>query len=236
MAMNFALILEAVKNSLSVTVDELKNIANAVTIQLNRDVSPVWGGNHIVRVSDGTDLTPDEVAFAIVDSLPDEPGAVAYHDINGVGVPVAFEAIAMCNAAVTGKDSMSVAISHECIETIVDFACNEWVDDGSGSEWAKEACDSVESVYYAITTGIISGSVDVSAFLLPAFFNPNSKGPYSFPSLPMVPFRTYSGGYQIKRASGSSETQVTAEIIGRQRIHSLKRRHMSSRAFRRGLK
>lgn len=232
--MNFALILNAPQNSLHVTSEQLGQIAQAITVQLNRDVAPVWGGIHTVRVSDGTDLQTGEVAFAIVDTLPDEPGAIAYHDVNGQGVPVAFEAMAMCTSVISGKDSLSLGISHECIETVGDMACNEWVDDGAGSEWARELCDAVESNLYSVDIG--GGvSVDVSAFLLPAFFDPNASGPYSYPPSAVAPFRTYAGGYQIKRVSGSGETQVTAITSGRQRIHSLKRRHFSSRARKRGL-
>lgn len=237
MNLTFALVLQSPINSLKVTTLELQNIARAVTIQLNRDYAPKWGGSYNVRVSDGTDLQDGEVVFSIVDSLPDEEkDVVALHTVTGNGVAVAYEAQAMCNSVTTGKDSMSVAISHECCETACDYACNEWVDDGEGSEYAKECCDSVESNYYAVSLDE-NTSIDVSAFALPAFFNPNdSKGPYSFPELPIKPLQTYVGGYQNKRTSGGGETQVTAEMSGRQRIHSLKRRHWSSRAYRRGLR
>ena len=232
--MNFALILQATLPSLPITASDLGTIAQAITIQLNRDVAPIWGGSHVVRTSDGKDLQPGEVAFAIVNTLPDAPGAVAYHDVNGNGVPVAFEAVSMCSSIMSGSDSVSVAISHECIETIGDAACNLWADDGQGNEWARELCDAVESEWYSISVNAIN--VNVSDFLLPAFFDLNASGPYSFLNYAQKPFRTGPNGYQIKRTSGTGEQQVSATQLGIRRMHSRKREHWSSRAYRRGFR
>src|SRR5271167_3350905 len=104
---NFVLVLAAPVNTIGVTTTQLHQIAQSVTVQLNRDVSTHWGGSHMVRVGEAPspEILPGEIAFALVDELPSAPGAVAYHDIQGNGVPVAFEALSMCNSVLSGPDS-----------------------------------------------------------------------------------------------------------------------------------
>jgi hypothetical protein len=233
--MNFVLLLEATANTLGVTPANLLQIASAITVQLNRDVAPAWGGTHLVRVSDPGAILPGEIAFAILDNLPDAPGAVAYHDVEGNGVPVAFAALAMCNAILTGSDSLSVAISHECCEAVGNPAVNEWVDDGFGNEWCHELCDAVEAVTYSVD------GVDVSDFVLPSFFDHGATGPYSHQAATGMPFATAPGGYQIQRTSGTNEHQSALESrapralyhgpSGRP-LHEAHRRHLATRAGR----
>lgn len=212
------------------TADWLEQCAIACNTQLSRDVAPVYGGTYVVRVGTADTVAPGEMVFAIVDSLPDAPGAVAYHDVNGGDVPVAFLALSTCKTL----DDVSTAISHELVETAGDAACDLWVDDGYGSEWARELCDAVESNGYPIA-GIM-----MSDFLLPAFFGPTEAGPWNYMGAvasttahadPTGPFETAAGGYQIKRTAGTGEAQVTGQV----REHRVaKLHHWSSRPFRRG--
>ena len=206
----------------------LTSVAEACTIQLNRDISASYGGNYSVRAGSGpTDVAAGETVFTLVDSLPQAPGAIAFHDVDGSALPFATLALSTCSTL----NDVSTAISHELCETAVDVACNAWRDDGNGHEYAQEACDACQEASYDIN-GVL-----VSDFLLPAFFAPNAKGPYSFVqstggSGPSAPFSTTSGGYQIQRQSGGGETQVTGDL-GRRAERA---KHFSSRTFRRGLK
>lgn len=232
--MNFVLLLETKTNTLGVTVADLAKIAAAVTIQLNRDVASIWGGEHIVRAGiSNTDIQPGEYAFAILDELPDAPGDIAYHSIDGEGVPILFEAASMCDGIFSGRDSLSGAISHECIETIGDPSINRWADNFAGEEFSFELCDACESNSYLIN------GVTVSDFLIPSFFNVSGSVPFTFvhrggesvtsPSVagfPSMPFATSSGGYQRTRTSTETSTQVN----GAQRRHAAKRTHWSSRS------
>jgi hypothetical protein len=202
-------------------------MAAALTTQLNRDVAPAWGGSYGVRVGkSGKALAKGEIACAIVDDLPDAPGAIAYHDVDGSEVPTIFLARRQCNSLLSGPDSVSSAMSHELCETVGDPFCNEWADDGQGHEYAKELCDAVQE------TGYVIGDVAVSNFLLPAFFAPGASGPYDFLGTAAVaPFHTAPGGYQIVRPAGGAATQV----LGRLRDERLaKKRHPTSRTYRRG--
>ncbi len=214
-----------------VTPAWLATVAQSCALQLTRDVAPVYGGSYAVRVgASPADVQPGEMVFAIVDALPDAPGAVAYHDVAGADVPVAFLALSTCNTL----PDVSTAISHELCETAGDEACDLWADDGQGSEWAREICDAVESNFYEIA-GVV-----VSDFLLPGFFAPGDPGPYNFcatgvvnsgGSPPLSPFATSPNGYQIKRASGTGETIIQGSVRA---LRQAKVDHWSSRTTRRG--
>ena len=153
----------------SLTPEVLKQIASALNVQLNRDYGPQCGGNYSVRVGAGAgDIQVGEVVFAILPTLPNAPGDVAYHDVNGNGVPVCWDAITASDTLIGPGNSVSVAISHELLETPGDPGCNLWADGGDGFEYARERCDAVESQSYQVQ------GVYVSNFLLDSFFVPGA--------------------------------------------------------------
>lgn len=213
----------------------LAAMAQALTVYLNRDVASYWGGNHAVREGSGpSDVQPSEVVCALVDSLPDAPGAVAYHDVAGQEVPVVFLARTQCNSIGSGPDSVSNGMSHELAETVGDAYVNAWRDGGDGKEYAQELCDAVQETGYAIA--VDGESFSVSNFVLPAFFAPGAPGPYDYlgtigQGAVSAPLQTAAGGYQLVRTGGTGETQVTGEIAPRRRA---KKRHPTSRTYRRG--
>lgn len=228
--MNFVLVNDgtsAVPLTAQVTLAWLERVASSMTVQLDRDVSPSWGGSYSVRASlSGQPIAPGEIVFAMVDVLPGAPGAVAYHDVDGNAAPVAYLALSMCSTL----DDVSVAISHELCETAGDPGCNLWADDARGTEWARELCDAVESSRYQVN------GVTVSDFVLPAFFVANAPGPYTYtesvggPRILHGPFDTASGGYQIKRAASDQTAQVHGRVHARA---AEKLPHWSSRLARR---
>jgi hypothetical protein len=220
----------------------LADIAHACSVQLNRDYSTHWGGNFEVRAGAGAgDIQPGEVVFAVLQTLPDAPGEIAYHDVDGNGVPTLFDGITLSDTLVGSGNSLSVAISHELLETAGDAGCNLWADGGDGNEYAHELCDAVESQTYA------EGGVYVSNFVIPAFFVPGSAGPYDHMSYallsgatgPAKPLATAGGGYQIVRSAGAGEHQVqalTSEGATRFAARAPKRARPESRQSRRGLR
>lgn len=217
----------------ALTPDLGQQIAIACAIQLNRDVATYWGGSYRVRwAAPSEPPAPGDVIALIVDDLPDAPGAIGYH--NWEGVPDIFIARNMCSTLTEGTGSLSQCLSHELCETVGDMACNAWRDDGAGSEFAQELCDAVESGFYTLMANGPGVPVDVSDFVLPAFFNPgDTQGPYSYLKAAPAPFTTAVGGYQIKRTSGAGETQVTGTVRLERRA---KKRHWSSRTYRRGVR
>jgi hypothetical protein len=226
MSLSVCLVMQATSSPLvpQVTPEWLAQVAAACQLQLARDVAPIWGPA-VGGVRVGTPQ-PEEMVFAIVDALPNAPGAEAYHDWENAAA-VAFLALSTCQTL----DDVSSGISHELCETAGDLACNRWADDAAGREWAIELCDAVQEQSYD------ADGVVVSDWLLPAFFSPGAPGPFSFVQLqggtgPGAPFGTTAGGYQLQRASGSGETQVTG-TLGRRAARA---KHYSSRTFRRGLR
>lgn len=221
-------------NGGTLTPTALAAIAQALTVFMDRDLSTYWGGSYRVRAgSSPTDVAQGEIVCAILDALPSVPGAVAYHDVQGAEVPVVFLARSQCSSISTGSDSISSALSHELAETAGDPACNKWVDDNAGHEWAHELCDAVQEWGYVIE------GIAVSDFVLPSFFAPGAVGPYNFCGLTAggpqlhAALATAPGGYQIQRSSGGGETQVSG-FIADHRVE--RKRHHSSRTFRRGVR
>ncbi len=226
------------------TPDKLAQICAALDVQLNRDVSTYWGGNHRVRGATPDNPPADgEVVALVVDVLPaGDPQAVAYHDWQGT--PQIYAARSMCSSLTSGAGSLSQALSHELCETVGDEGCNLWADDGTGTEWAHELCDAVESGWYQF-----QDNVAVSDFLLPAYFEPGGMRPYSYLEIaggdgPAAPFSVAPGGYAIKRAAASSESQVTGMMLAPPTVsltltvpfgmRAAKKAHWSARTFRRG--
>jgi len=214
-----------------ISAELLAAIAAALDVQLNAHVSPYWGGNYSVRAGAAGDVPlAGEVVCALVDSLPDAPGAVAYHDVDGHETPVVWLARTACNSLTSGSDSVSSALSHELCEAAGDPFVNAWRDDGHGSEWAQELCDAVQE------TGYTQDGIAVSNFVLPSFFAPGASGPYDYlgalgrPAI-SAPLQTAPGGYQINRTGGGGEVQVFGAIAPRRRA---RKAHFSSRTSRRG--
>jgi hypothetical protein len=226
----------------------LAKIAAAAQVYLNRDVAAHYGGSYRVRAGENAaDIQSGESVFVLLADLPNAPGAIADHDVNGVGVPVLYDAVTLSDTLTGPGNSVSVAITHELAETAGDEGCDIWADNGA-VEFAHELCDAVEAQSYAIDdTGVY-----VSNFVIRAFWIPNHAGPFDFLSTlgsndqaPRAPLTTAPGGYQITRTSGTNEqavqgkreslpvtVSVSATIPFGRRLP--KKQHWSSRTYRRG--
>ena len=224
----------------------LAHFVESVSAQLNGEFAREHGGAGTLRVGSGpTDIQPGERVYSFQPTLPSAPGASAYHDINGQGVPVAFCAVTTCGS-LYGPTGVSVDASHEILETAGDEGCNQLADDGKGTLHAREMCDAVEVQTYGYTCadGTI---VQLSNFVLRAWFDPNAAGPYDYMSgagiagavTPPGPMQTApspggQGNYQITCPSSTSEETETfgVRMLGMPRKLS-KATHWSSRAMKR---
>ena len=221
----------------------LVHIAEAVQDQVDQEFAAEWGAHVTIRVgANENDIQPGEWAYGFVGTLPDAPGASAYHDINGNGVPFALCAVTTC-ANLLGPNGVSVDASHEILETAGDEGANQFANDGKGTLHAVEMCDAVEVQTYG--KSCMDGTVvQVSNWLLRAWFNPGAPGPYEYMSsagiagavAPPGPLQTapgHGGNYQIV-AQMSGEKQVFARAS---HIVGIRRKGMdpnwSSRAARR---
>lgn len=222
----------------------LANIAEAVNSQVKEEFAAEWGAQASIRVgANVNDIHPDEWAYIFVGELPNAPGASAYHDV-AKGVPYAICAVKTCKD-LYGPSGVSVDVSHEILETAGDAGANLFANDNKGLLHAVEMCDAVEVQTYAKTCA--NGTrVQVSNWLLRAWFVPGAAGPYAYMSMaglpgavtppgPMLTAPGAGGNYQIvSRAAGAH--QVFAAFSGAH-IEGVRRKgadaHWSSRTARR---
>jgi hypothetical protein len=199
-----------------ISADVLLHVAEAVSSQVNEEFAAEWGAAASVRVgANASDVQPGEWVYGFVPSLPDAPGASAYHDINGNGVPFALCAVTTCSS-LYGPNGISVDASHEILETAGDEGANLFANDNKGLLHAMEMCDAVEVQTYGKTCedGTV---VQVSNWLLRSWFIPGAAAPYEYMSMaklpgavaPPGPLQTapgHGGNYQIiSRAAGSKQ-------------------------------
>jgi hypothetical protein len=151
-----------------VPLADLVHYAAALQHQVDNHLAPVWGVRADISVLDAGDaIPPGTWPIKVVDSLPGQGGVHLDDD----GHPYA--------EAVNG-DKLSIAISHELLEMLVDPQGNRFTpaidcDPYSGGQqvfYLVEVCDPCEVTSYEID------GVPVSDFIRPAFYDPYAAGPF----------------------------------------------------------
>jgi len=233
----------ACANGDKLSPEALALIAELALLQLNGEFSDEYGGLYSIRVGSGpTDIEPGERAFVYKATLPEAPGASAYHDRNGQGVPVAFCAVTTCQD-LYGPVGVLVDTTHELLEAAADPGADLEADDGVHVH-AYEVCDPVEVQTYPKTAS--NGAVGmVSNWVLRSWWVPGAAGPYDYmnaagfpgavaPPRPLEIAPGDGGNYQIM---GPSSQAQQAQVFGRRIVGSPRKpnrvSHWSSRASRR---
>jgi hypothetical protein len=199
-----------------VTNEDVYLMTALVDRQLREHVAPAWG------------LAPPTVTFlakpaefpcdAIIGVLDDadQAGDLGWHsegpDADVYGRVFASPVLQNGGDALTNALSVCSVLSHECIETLGDSACNRWAQRTDGSQVAVELADPVEGDSYEITIESSAQTVTgtVSNFVLPAWFDPDADpGPADCMGLVTAPFQVRDTGYVIVMAAGS--TTVTEQ-------------------------
>lgn len=192
-------------------------ICAAIEKQLAEHVAAPWSAHpwKVRYAATAPDFTNPEdywnlVAY-IVDDDPNVPGALAYHE-DPAGVPdikvLAKTILDNGGTWSSGPNSVSVALSHEVIETLGDPQCSFEAATADGSQaYARELCDPVENDSYDID------GVAVSNFVLPSWFDGANTADDQRDWLGKLtqPFTLDAGGYAIVTAQGQP-TQVTGQI------------------------
>ncbi|MEO6741175.1 MAG: hypothetical protein ABIP20_13055 [Chthoniobacteraceae bacterium] len=78
------------------------------------------------------DIKPGQWAYVFLPTLPDAPGASAYHDVNGKGVHFSHCAVTTCQS-LYGPAGVSPDVLHDIIETAGDEGANVFANDTKGS-------------------------------------------------------------------------------------------------------
>lgn len=142
----------------------------------------------------------------IVDDM-DLPGASGYH-ANRFGLPF--------GKCLNGP-GLSVTLSHEGLEMLVDPFCNEWRALGGAGEphrrVALEIADPVQADTYGIAATLFGETrdVEVSNYVLPKWFDPVAPGNFDVLGKLSAPFALASGGYMIVRDLWGDESHVFAK-------------------------
>src|SRR5689334_20181094 len=192
--MNIALI----NHSTALTDKEVKRIAAVCDIQLRRDVAPVWDIKHPLRVT--TTRSDNDYPFFLVDKIPEEPDALAYHYVQDNGVPAGRIGV---KTTLDAGESVSSATSHEAVELQCDIFCASWsYSTRLRCLVATEACDPVQADVYSIEAG--DGTrVEVSNFVTPAYFTDDALGkPLDHLRNLDKTFDIARGGYQVRMKGG----------------------------------
>ena len=215
----------------------LIRIAAACDAQMNNEFKEEYGGDYEVRAGSGPqDIRSGEQVYSFVPTLAQAPGASAYHDEDGNGVPVAFCAVTTCGSLL-GPTGISVDASHELLEAGADPSCNLMADNLQGLLVAYEVGDPVEIQTYP---SHVDGGVQLSNFVLRSWFNPKGQAPFDFmtsanyhgavaPPGPLQIAPGNGGNYEITESSSENQ-QDTFGIHGKQRKE---RRDTGSRFMRR---
>lgn len=191
--------------------EDLLAILTALGKQLAYHVQPFWGRTMPtlrLRSAPSSNASP----LAIFDDA-DQAGAFGYHDQTPQGLPYGrvFARTILSNGGTIkdGPSSVSVTLSHECLEIIGDPSVNWWADNVDGYSYAMELCDAVEGDAYLID------DIHVSNFVLPAYFNPHAPAGTRLDYLHKLsrPFTMTRGGYQIRRRADGQVMNVFASAF-----------------------
>lgn len=201
--------------STKITDAQAEQVVNALQIQLDRDFTPMWGVSAKLHfVPTGGKPQSGHWWLTLLDNS-DSAGTLGYHDISNEGLPVGKAFIA---SDVQYGVAWSVTVSHELLEMLIDPYINLTVfsqtGDTAGTLYAYEVADACEDDAF----GYAIGSVLVSDFVTPAWFE-SWRAPgstlFDFKNHITAPFQLLKGGYigkyDVKNGGGWS--QETAETV-----------------------
>lgn len=171
----------------------LEAMAKALSIQIERDFAPAWG---IEPVQVHVGGRGEKIHFF---DDPIEAEYLGYHSLDPKGRPYAHvyvsPAIDAGSGWLEGAESVAASASHEALEMLCDPTAMSFSLNGKQTLWAREVSDPVSADCYGI---VAKGKrVQVSDFVIPAFFNPFSSGPFDHLELLSESFSLTSGGYAV---------------------------------------
>ena len=183
--------------------------------QLGREYADAYGHPKAnVRVgTNNQDRKPGEFGINLRDTIPEAPGALAYHTVVN-GIPDLEIGVDLFDSLTDGADSMSGGIDHEILETLDDAGANGWKDKSNGVMGAEENCDPVQNTYYKGTNG-----TTLSNFVYPNYFIPGSAGPWDYLGVMRSQDDVEAHGYEIQAASPDHVNQVGGMAARASKVH-----------------
>ncbi len=211
-------------------------MVRACAAQALFDLMTAWNEASVdVAAAVDDDGLPTTIPIVLFDDS-DAAGALGYHDEtpDGRSYGRVFTRETLDNGGTLWQSSQSVSVtmSHEMCEAIVDPDVNLWADDGSGTLYALEACDAVEGDAYPVelTEGELVAHVFVSDFLHPSWFDVRGGYAYDHMGLIKAPFELRPNGYTLLQQGGRI-TQAFAS--GNGMLKRASKTHPAARSMRR---
>jgi hypothetical protein len=197
----------------------------AVQTQVSRDYFPLAGLDaKLTFLPKGSKPNLEHYWIVIADTS-DQANALGYHSLSNIGQPLGF---VFAKSDLDSGSSVSVTLSHEVLEMLLDPDINLLAQLDSTRMVAVENCDPVESD----SDGYLIGDVLVSNFVLPSYFSPGHPGPWDFRKLLTAGMPTLRpDGYLSIFVAGTGWTQVNAATSARMKMKAIP--HVGSRRQRR---
>lgn len=192
--------------------DECRKLAQALNVQAQRDLKPVWGVSAEV-VFTGTRAPSGSWPILMMNDS-DEAGALGYHEVTDAGIPQSRVFVATDQQYGLAP---SVTASHELCEMLVDPYCSQCAQTGANTFHGWETCDPCEADEFGYE---INGLL-MSDFILQGWFS--GYGPKDFRNKIRSKLALLPGGYcSIGRAQGSrivwdQKTAQTTSGLGHSR-------------------
>jgi hypothetical protein len=190
-----------------VSASQLQEMTTAINEQMSKDFCPAYNMIPLKWsvLPHGGKAKPGDLVITLMDEDKTEPGALGYHSEDNNGVKFGSILVDPCLQYLGSDPLVSVGqcLSHECCEAAADIACDVWVLGNDNQLWAQETCDPVESSTYVI------GSVTVSNFVTPAFFDELAPAKSKFDHLGVLrsAFTIDKDGYAVLWKPGTGKPQ-----------------------------
>lgn len=192
--------------SKKVPFEVVKSIALSVQAQLTEDVFPVWGRKGTITAYPDEPSVPHGQWKVVIEDDIGEPGALGFHT-DELNQPVAF--VSSQNGNI---DQVSITVSHEVVETLLDPYGNRLVanvlhptNNKERVRMLLEACDPSEAKTYKKL------GHSVSDFYTPEWLDDSKKTgvKYTFLNAISKPRQIIQGGYLTFVDSRGGFWQVT---------------------------
>ncbi len=195
---------------------EVQSIAVGLQFWHDEHFGPAWGTEvAVIYVLPGQSIPAGAWQLWLQDRSP-IPADLAFHDVES-GVP--FGRCYVDDADADGTPR-TVPVSHELAEMLINPFVTGLVPcvlNGVAGTVEKECADAIEDPRYAVAVEGRSGDMwPMTAFVLPSWFDPHGRAPFSWPVVPEIdrPFALAPGGYIPFQPNGGEWTQIMADEAG----------------------
>jgi len=184
--------IEFINEATAISLTQLAPIVSAIQAQINDDFGPAWGiGASLSLLSNPKQANPSCWQMVILENS-DQAGALGYHDTTPAGMPMGK---VFAQTDLTYGSSISVTISHEVMEMLVDPWINTTVFNADQSLcYAYECADACEDDQF----GYKRENVLLSDFVYPSYFwdpAPTPAPRYDQMHHITAPWQIIAGGY-----------------------------------------